>query len=285
MTPVSFRPCRVLISQNESAGETDPASAVAAAFVAARREARVLTAYPGACPTDLGQAYRIQDRAIALDGRDVAGWKVGRINAPQDLRLGSNRLAGPIFAGTDVRAAAGEAPAMPVYTGGFSAAEAEFLLHIAPGWDGEVPKNDAGVLALLDEVRIGIEVASSPYPGINADGPAVTASDFGNNAGLVIGPRLEDWRDADLCAIPVRTEIDGAVVGEATAATMLDGPLGAVRFLLANLKDRGIGVEGGIWVSSGAVTGVHQVVPGQSVRASFGEIGEVQCRIMAATAR
>ena len=153
---------------------TETANAVAQAFVAARREARALTSYPGEPPADLACAYRIQDHAILLDGRAVAGWKVGRIFSPDDARLGSNRLAGPIFADSVRRAQPGELPDMAVFAGGFAAAEAEMLLHVAPGWDGKVPANDEGTRALIDELRLGIEIASSPYPRINADGPAVS---------------------------------------------------------------------------------------------------------------
>ena len=262
--------------------ETGTANAVASAFVAARREARALTSYPGERPADLPGAYRIQDHAISLDGRAVAGWKVGRIFPPDDARLGSNRLAGPIFADSARRAETGDMPEMPVFAAGFAAAEAEMLLHLAPGWTGTVPSDDIGTRALLDDVRLGIEIASSPYPRINADGPAVTASDFGNNAGLVIGPELTGWQEIDLCAIPVRTEIDGVEVGAASAATMLDGPFGAVRFLLTNLSARGFDLGGGLWVSTGAITGVHKVEIGARVMASFGHYGEVQCRIAAA---
>lgn len=262
---------------------TDRADDIARAFVAARREARALTAYPGDRPSDLAQAYDIQDRAIAIDGRAVAGWKVGKINAPDDARLGSNRLSGPIFVDTVVEVPPDVFAPMPVFAGGFAAAEAEFLLHVAPGWNGILPSDDAGTRALLDDVRLGVEIASSPYPGINADGSLVTISDFGNNAGLVIGAPLADWAAIDLCAIRVKTIIDDEVIGEATAATMLDGPYGAVRFLLANLQQRGFDVSGGLWVSTGAVTGVHPVTMGQHVRAVFGDHGEVLCHIVPAT--
>jgi 2-keto-4-pentenoate hydratase len=258
------------------------AQAIATAFVEARRAARALVSYPGAAPIDLCAAYRIQDAAIVLDGRPITGWKVGRINAPLDRELGSNRLAGPIFGETVVALTNGEVPVMPVFADGFAAAEAELLLHIAPGMADARPVTDAETRLVIDEVRLGIEIASSPYPGINADGPAVTTSDFGNNHGLVMGAPLAGWQEIDLCAIPVRTLIDGAVIGEATAATMLDGPYGAVRFLLANLAERGIDISGGTWVSTGAITGVHQVVPGQSALAEFGSYGSVHCTIGAA---
>ncbi len=257
--------------------------AVAEAFVAARRAARVLSAYPGTRPGDLSAAYAIQDRAIAIDGRAVVGWKVGRINPPEDVGLGTNRLAGPIFAGSAVIAENGTVPAMPVFAGGFAAAEAELLLHVAPGLSGSLPQDDAQTAACIDDIRLGIEIASSPYAAINADGPAVTASDFGNNAGLVLGRSLPGWREIDLNAIEVRTEIDGETVGTATAATMLDGPYGAARFLLANLAARGIDFSAGLWVSSGAITGVHRVSPGQAVLAQFGDHGSVACTIVAAS--
>lgn len=264
---------------------TEQALSVAKAFVAARQSAQALTAYPGLAPQDLASAYAIQDTAIRLDGRAVAGWKVGRINPPLDNQLGANRLSGPIFADSVVFAETGAEPAMPVFADGFAAGEAEMLLHVAPGWNGAIPADDAATRALLDDVRLGIEIASSPYPGINADGPLVTVSDFGNNHGVVIGPELTGWRDIDLCAIPVRTEIDGAVVGEASAATMLDGPFGAVRFLLGNLAARGFDLSAGLWVSSGAITGVHPVAPGQRVTATFGAHGSLSCRIATAQPR
>ncbi|WP_260928843.1 2-keto-4-pentenoate hydratase [Novosphingobium sp. 9] len=250
-------------------GASGTEQAIAAAFVAARRSASALDAYPGALPEDLAAGYRIQDTAIALDGREVVGWKVGRIPPPRDIALGADRLCGPIFADEVVTQGAGSEPEMPVFAGGFAAAEAEFLLHVVPGWDGVVPTDDAATAALIDAVHIGIEIASSPWARINADGPPVTVSDFGNNAGMIVGPAFADWQEIDFSCVPVSLEIDGVVAGEGTTATMLDGPLGAVRFLLANLVARGQRTEKGLWVSSGAVTGVHEVRPGAQVRARF----------------
>lgn len=261
---------------------TDTARSVAEAFVTARREKRALQTYPGQAPASLGDGYAIQDFAIRFDGREIAGWKVGKINPPLDVQLASNRLAGPIFADSVVVPAEDEAPAMPIFADGFGAAEAEFLLHVAPGWNGVVPQDDAATRAILDAVHIGIEVASSPYPRINEDGPPVTVSDYGNNYGMVVGPRMQGWETADFDAITVRLDIDGKMAGQATTATMLDGPLGAVRFLLGNLAARGIDCSGGTWVSTGAVTGVHPVVPGQQVLATFEGHGTVACGIVAA---
>ncbi len=252
---------------------------IARAFVDARRAARGLPAYPGDRPATLADAYAIQDRAIALDGRQVVGWKVGRINAPLDGELGANRLAGPIFAD---QVFGPRVERMPVIADGFAAAEAEYCIRIgraAPNGRGRPSLDEA--LALIDAVHVGIEIASSPYPGINLDGPLVTISDFGNNYGMLVGAEVPGWRDLAFLDTMVESRIDGAVVGRARARAMLDGPVGAVAFLVEALAARGLALEPGQWVSSGAVTGVHPIAPGQEFDAGFGEL-RVSCAIDAA---
>ena len=240
---------------------------VAKAFVAARTKKTPLTLYPGVVPETMAEAYAIQDAAIALDGRRIGGWKVGRIAAPLAERYGDNRLTGPIFADEIVDGSAGECPAMPVYEKGFAAAEAEVLLclgEVGEGvWDLESVKD------LVIELRTGIEIASSPFREINDHGPAVTASDYGNNKGLVLGPAIAGWRERDLLAMPVEFRIDAERVGAATMETMLDGPFGAALFLIRTLRARGIAIAPGTWVSTGAITGVHEIRPGQRAEALF----------------
>ena len=251
-------------------------------FVEARKAGQAIAAYPGLRPLDLAQAYRVQDAAISLWQRDIGGWKVGRINSPEDERLGADRLVGPIFADTIVDGTSGE-PVLPVFADGFAAGEAELLLRLGEPQRNRLPRDDAETLEWIEDVRIGLEIASSPYPGINDDGACVTISDHGNNAGLVFGQAVSRELWGELRAIEVETRVGDRAVGRASVATMLDGPLGAVRFLLANLSERGIEPCAGWWISSGAVTGVHAVRPGDRLSARFLGIGEVSCRIAAAS--
>jgi len=257
----------------------EPADAIAQAFVSARQAGNALTDYPGELPGTLEEAYGIQERAIELFGDKVVGWKVGKIPAPLDATYGTNRLAGPIFADSVVTAGEGEVPDMPVFEQGFAAGEAEYLLRL-----GALPENfdrawtNAEVAEYVDAVHVGIEVASSPFPGINAHGPAVTVSDFGNNNGLVIGAAIS--RDSDFIDWPVALTIEGEVAGEATASTMLDGPFGAVRFLFELAANRQLPLAQGQWISTGAVTGVHPVRVGDLVEARFAQDYSVKCRIV-----
>ncbi len=264
----------------------DNDSAIAQAFVDARRKSAPIKLFPGMAPVDLDHAYRIQDAALAIWNRPVGGWKVGRINPPDDSILGANRLIGPIFADSIVDHAGHDGeiapPAMPVFSGGFAAAEAEFMISLRVREGEALPSSNEEVLAWVNEIRIGIEIASSPYALINEDGPCVTVSDHGNNAGLVLGRPIPPEYWYRLKDIEVETLVNGISLATTTTATMLDGPLGAVRFLLANLKSRGIAPLDGWWVSSGAVTGVHEVSPGDHVCARFAGQGEIACTIAAA---
>jgi 2-keto-4-pentenoate hydratase len=267
------------VTATEAYGTPDD---IAEAFVRARADGRALPDYPGPIPADLAAAYIIQDAAISQVDDNIVGWKVGRIAEPDAGLFGSNRLAGPIFA-RSVRRADGAAPEMPVFADGFAAAEAEFLCRIGtspPARQSRFTMEEAD--RLVDAVHVGIEIASSPFPGINACGPAVTASDFGNNHGLVIGEPVSGWRTSGFERWTVATAVDGVEAGRATTETMLDGAIGAVRFLLELLAQRGIAVPAGTWVSTGAITGVHPVIPGQTVTARFGSTHDVSCRIIAA---
>jgi 2-keto-4-pentenoate hydratase len=251
---------------------------IAERFLRARRAADGLSDYPGEFPATLDDAYAIQDAAIARWGKAVIGWKVGRIQAPLSERLGADRLAGPIFAGAP--AGNGRAPDMAVFASGFVAAEAEFLLRIgATPPAGKTQFTLAETAELIDAVHVGIEIASSPLGSINTLGPIAIISDFGNNNGLVIGAALPDWRSSGFEQWPVTTRIDGVEAGSGRAEAFPDGAIGSARFLFELMAKRGIALEPGQWISSGAVSGVHGAAAGQSIEARFGENLIVQCSL------
>ncbi|QJQ33457.1 2-keto-4-pentenoate hydratase [Sphingomonas lacunae] len=255
----------------------------ARAFVTARRTATTVPDYPGTLPQSFAEAYAIQSRAIDLFDEPIGGWKVGRVHEPQASQLGTTRLAGPIFASSIVHATAGTMIEMPVFADGFAAVEAEMLLRVTQVSDNPAALDDAAILDLIDAVHVGIEVASSPFAGINALGPLVTASDFGNNAGLVVGPALPDWRHRDLSRLHAAMSINGVDQGEGDMTSLPGGPIESVRFLLGNLAERGIGGGGPFWVSAGAISGVHVIKPCSEAAACFDGQWTVRCRTRAAT--
>jgi 2-keto-4-pentenoate hydratase len=259
------------------------AVAIAQSFVDARRRAAPLREYPGQMPQDLASAYAIQDTAIGLWPDDIAGWKIGMVAADLRPALGVDRIAGPIFARQVVRARDDETVDLAVLSGGFAAVEAEFVLKIGRDQDdSQRTWSAADAAEMIGAVHIGIELAGSPFAEINDHGPAVTVSDFGNNAGLVVGAEVKDWRAIDWAQAAARTSIDATPVGEGNAAMLPGGPLTALAFLLTHCADRARPLRKGQLISSGAVTGVHQIKAGQSAELSFGDFGVLRCRAVPA---
>lgn len=257
------------------------AAEIAARLVSARLDMRALEAYPGIQPATLGQGYLIQEVAIHLWPDEIAGWKIGLVPLHLRERLGADRVAGPIWSRAVWKAEG--VVEFPVFEGGFAAVEAEFVFRMgADAPAGKTDWTDHEAAALVGALHIGVETAGSPMALINEMGSAVVASDFGNNAGLIIGPEVRNWR-ARLGDLTAKTEIEGKVVGEGIASSLPGGPLAGLRFLLTHLAERNRPLQAGQYVSTGAVTGVHDILAGQSSRLSFGADGEILCRAVKAT--
>lgn len=255
------------------------AKAVAAEFVAARRSAGSFMRYPGAMPPDLDSGYRCQDEAIALWDDAIAGWKVGWIPEPSSRRFGAQRLVGPVFSRSVQRSNGFASVDAPVFAQGFAAVEAEFVVQLSRDAPVDVTEWTAETAGrFVGAMYIGIEIASSPLRNINDFGPAVIISDFGNNAGLLLGVEIIDWPNRALESMTCEMLIDGSVVGRGSAASISGGPLAALAFALHVAARRGRPLQAGDYVSTGAATGVHPILPGQSAETIFTGLGSLRCR-------
>lgn len=262
-----------------SGASSDPTS-IAEQFVRARLTARSLAHYPGTVPHDLVSAYRCQELAIERWPERLAGWKVARIPPAQQTLYRDERLIGPAFAPNVRVAASGAVVDCPVFDGGFAAVEAEIVIVV--GRDAPPDKLDWSIdeaQELVGEVCIGIEVASSPLSTLNELGAGAVISDFGNNWGIVIGGAVSGWRT--LYEVTARSFIDDEFVGRGVTS-MRHGPLGALAFTLANCARRGRPLQAGAVITTGMITGVHDIRPGQRSRHEFEGFGEVSCRAVRA---
>jgi 2-keto-4-pentenoate hydratase len=262
-----------------------PGLEIASAFVAARQKAQALSRYPGIPPNDLATAYRVQDRAIELWPDQIAGWKVGMILGEMAQRYGANRLAGPVFSSAIQQAKAGQQVQFSIIDGGFGAVEAEVMFLL--GEDAPADKLNwtaAEACELVCAVHAGIEIAGSPFAGINDFGPCVIVTDFGNNAGLIVGKPLPDWRQQLATGWVCETRIDGRLVGRGDVTGLQGGAVESLRFLLELNAARGYPLRKGQYVSSGAITGVHLILPGQAASIVFDATDAIDCLAVAAVA-
>lgn len=264
------------------AGSSDRDGGVAQivdSFVRARLEARALPDYPGEVPQDLATAYRCQELAMGRWSDHVGGWKVARIPPHAREQYSEERLIGPAFR-RNIHFAVRNAPVeCPVFKGGFAAVEAELVVRIGKTSPQEIRKWTIEEAAqYVGSLHIGVEIASSPLATLNQLGPGAVISDFGNNWGVIVGAEVKDWRS--ISQVAAQTFLDEQSVGQGVAS-IRDGALGAVAFVLTKCAERGRRVYEGDVISTGMITGVHDVQVGQLSRHVFEGHGEVQCRIRA----
>lgn len=270
------------VKTNLSSGdvETTDVNAISKALRAARASDTPLTEFPGRIPETLDTAYAIQAKSIQAWPDQVEGWKVGGVPPAFHSKFSERRLAGPIFSKTVRRAPDKGALEVPAYQG-FVAVEAEWVFELGDcSAIGETDLTMDDVISAIRAAYIGVELASSPIIDINSYGPSVIISDFGNNFGLVIGQRIEDWSSEALSRVVASVEIDGETVGRKAALPGLDGPLGAVKFLIEYLRANGESDLSGLYVSSGAITGVHDSKIGASSTVTFEGIGKIDLEIV-----
>ena len=243
-------------------------------LVAARTNAEALPDFPGKLPDSLPEAYAIQSASIARWPDEVAGWKVGMVPEELQASLSAERLVGPIFRSSIHKVDSGSCRTMPIFKGGFAAVEAEFILKLATSIE---PANrdysDVELIEFVSGLYVGAEIASSPMAMINELGPCCVVPDFGNNAGLLVGPSAPDWNSLPLESLTAAVTVDDVVVGTASATAIEGGPLQALRFLIHICAKRGIVLSEGAMISTGAVTGIHEVQTESKAKVDFGSIG------------
>jgi 2-keto-4-pentenoate hydratase len=172
-----------------------------------------------------------------------------------------------------------------VIEGGYAAVEAEFAVCIAK----EIPSatqftDPKELLPYIEGVYAAVELAASPLASLNALGPGAVVSDFGNNGGVVIGPKLSIdllTSPADATSVSV---INGQTVGSGSAERVPGGPLTALLFLVQHLGARGRTLSAGDWVSTGATTGIHEVSIGDQVEMSYAGGQRISAEIVPAKA-
>src|SRR6185437_3794545 len=143
-----------------------------------------------------------------------------------------------IFAGALQHATIGQCVAFPVFAGGFAAVEAELVFRIgadAPAGQLHWTPEQAGAIA--SELHAGIETAGSPLATINDLGPRVVVSDFGNNAGMLLGPPIENWRKRG-ASMRCTSYVDDREVGATTVDTLFSS-LAALAFALSRCARNG----------------------------------------------
>ena len=250
-------------------------------LIAARKSCNPLAEFPGTLPDTPEAAYQVQDQCIAGWDDKLAGWKVAGLKPELHEEFNAKRQSGPVFAKNIQFSDGNDHILAPVFAQGFAAIEAEFVILL--GDVSNLPTSNLtqeDAINAIDKVFMGIEIASSPMKNTHSYGTLSPISDFGNNAGVIVGPEITNWRDIDLSTINVAVKIGGEEVGNANTKPNLDGPLGAITYLIEHLAQRGHKIEPGTYISSGAITGAHQTDTGIASEVTFEGIGTISLELV-----
>ena len=257
-----------------SGQETFDAGALADLLVDARNSARQIANLPSRMvPPGADEAYRVNARVAERLGWTQLGWKIAATTEAVRSKL---RSAGPIYGRTFTKFRHGSPVHLKHEELLDPLVECEFFITLGSDLGPrDKPWTMPEVIDAVAMVHAGIEVAECrfpmhalpPLPAILADGSA--------SGRYVFGGAIEDWRSG-LNKHRVSLQVDGKKVRAGTGADVMGDPLAPLLWLAEERRRFGDCLKAGETVSTGSMTGMLPIRPGQHVLARFGDHATVE---------
>lgn len=255
--------------------KTELAIEAAQVLAKARQEKVALLALPEHCrPTSIEEGYAVQRAFMQVWRQPVVGWKIGATApAVQKLFKVSEPFFGPIHAGGLLRSPA--TPSAEDYL--HLAIESEFAFRFGRDLPARPePWSREAIASAIEGVAPAFEIVSPRFTTIPFDDVASCIADCGLNGGLVVGELRTQWRELDLGPHEVFLSVGGKLRQSGTGANVLGHPLNVLDWAVNALSRDGFGVQRGQYVSTGTVTGVHTLKPGETAISDFGSLGRIE---------
>ena len=242
------------------------------ALAQARAAARLVAGLPpDAAPRTMDEAYRVQAE-IARRCGGYRGWKVGSLTPEARAAAGIDRPTGARLLTPFVHLSPARLSHARFVT---PTLECEIAFEMA---EDLPPRAEAyttdEVIAATGAMRLAIEVADSRLPP--KPPTPLNVADAGANGAFVIGPAVLSWRSMDRGAIEAVLLVNGREAARGAGAKVLGDPLRAVVLFANNPPPHGPGLRAGDIVTTGSLTGMTPVAPGDRAVATFGFLGQVE---------
>ena len=227
--------------------------------------------------TDVDVGYAVQqinhDRAIA-DGRRVSGRKIGVTSKAVQEQIGVDQPDfGTLFADTEY----GDGVEIPASRLIQPRAEAEVALVIGRELDS-APHGFAEIVRAVEFALPSIEIVDSRIA--NWDISFVdTVADNASCGLYVVGSRPVPLGAFDIRTVPMTLSVNGEEVATGIGAACLGNPINAARWLADVLCERGIPLQPGDVLMTGALGPMQPISAGDVVVAEFGDLGTVTTRL------
>ena len=251
---------------------------IAAAIVETRKALGKMNAYPGPAPETPSEALAIQDAVVRHFGEPIAGWKIGCTSKAAQETLGTD---GPFFGpliGSRFYASGAQ-----VETAATSLRVVEPEIALRLGKDLP-PKSEAytveDVMAAVETVHPSLEVIDRRLPGGFADGVLWHVTDCGLSDALVLGPGTAGIGADVLPTIAVEARVNGEVVSTGLGRNALDGPQLALQWIANTFSELGRTLEAGQVVTTGLLTSIFALNPGDEIEAEYEHLGSVSAKVL-----
>jgi 2-keto-4-pentenoate hydratase len=245
----------------------------------ARRRRVPIPPFTDADPT-LGadEGYLVQQELVALllaDGDRIVGHKVGLTSKPMQRMLGMDSPDyGPVLASTVYP----DAAAIPVSAFIAPKVEAEIVFVLGERLRGPgVNATDAS--RAVAGVAAAVEIVDSRIADWRIR-LADTIADLASSGAVVTSSRLVQLSSVDTRLIGMTLTRNGELIDTGAGAAALGDPVGVVAWLANTLGERGVALEPGHLIMTGALHAAVPMAAGDVFRADFDELGPVTVRVV-----
>ena len=228
--------------------------------------------------TDLDVGYAVQEinaqRSLAL-GRRVSGRKIGVTSKAVQQQVGVDQPDfGTLYTDTEY----GDGVDIPASRLIQPRVEGEVALVIGRELDN-APHGFLEVLRAVEFALPSIEIVDSRIENWQIS-IVDTIADNASCGLYVLGSKPVPLSDFDIRTVPMAMSIGGEVVSEGVGAACLGNPLHAARWLADELCRRGIPLQPGDVLMTGALGPMKDVGAGAEVLCDFGPLGTVTTRLV-----
>jgi 2-keto-4-pentenoate hydratase len=251
----------------------DPIEQAARHLLHARQTGQPGPRLPESCrPAAPDDALAIQRRVQALLGARTGGWKCSLPAPERPVSFA------PIFGASIVRASPCSAPARA----GVARIEPEVAFVLGRDLAARAEHyRENEVRAAIAEVRLVLEILGSRYADPGEVAFTELLADQVSNAGLFIGPRLDDAFAHDLEGFPIAVDTSSAALHRRDGRHPDGHPLRPLVWLasyLARHADAGQ-LRAGHIVTTGSYAGALEVPVGIPLRVTLGALGAIEVEL------
>lgn len=248
--------------------------ALAELLADARRSDTQINALPPALTlSGTDRAYQVNQQVAANLGWEPLGWKIA---ATTDAVRKKLRTEGPIYGRTFKRFRATSPCNISHAELLDPLVECEFFVTLAADLPSRgQPWTMPEIIAAIATVHAGIEIAECRFPMAGLPPLPFILADGSASGRYVFGNAIDNWQSS-LTETRVSLEVDGKKIRSGTGADVMGDPLQPLLWLVEERRQLGDGLKAGETISTGSMTGMLPVRPGQHILARFGTNATVE---------